>query len=92
MIDTIVCFVDDVMWGGMDAFSSVIENLRSTFHIGAENCQVFDYTGIHFEQKSNFTITVNPNSYTKTILPIPISKEQRDNPHRNLLKEETTSL
>ena len=79
MIDTMVCFVDDVTWGGLDAFNSVIENLRSTFHIGSKNCQVFNYIGIHFEQKSYFTITVNPNSYTKTILPIPISKEQRDN-------------
>ena len=92
MIGIMVCFVGDVMWGGTDAFNSVIENLRSNFHIGTENHQVFDYIGIHFEQKSDFTITVNQNSYTETILPIPISKEQRDNPHRNLTKEETTSL
>ena len=92
MIGIMVCFLDDVMWGGTDAFNSVIENLRSAFHTGAENHQAFDYIGIHFEQKSDFTITVNQNSYTETILPIPISKEQRDNPNRNLTKEETTSL
>ena len=81
MIGIMECFVDDVMWGGRDAFNSVVENLMSTFHIGAENHQVFDYIGIHFEQRSYFTITVNQNSYTETILHIPNSKEQRDNPH-----------
>ena len=92
MIVIMACFVDNVMWGGTDTFNSVIKHLRSTFCIGTENHQVFDYIGIHFEQKSDFTITVNQNSYTETILPIPISKEQRDNPHRSLTKEETTSL
>ena len=92
MIGIMECFVDDVMWGGRDAFNSVVENLMSTFHIGAENHQVFDYIGIHFEQRSDFTITVNQNSYTETILHIPNSKEQRDNPHRSLTKEETTSF
>ena len=48
MIGIMACFVDDVMWGGMDAFSSLIEDLRSTFHTGAENHQVFGYIGIHF--------------------------------------------
>ena len=92
MIVIMACFVDNVMWGGTDTFNSVIKHLRSTFCIGTENHQVFDYIGIHFEQKSDFIITVNQNSYTETILPIPISKEQRDNPHRSLTKEETTSL
>ena len=92
MIGIMACFVDDVMWGGMDAFSSLIEDLRSTFHTGAENHQVFGYIGIHFAQKSDCTIKVNQNSYTETILPTPISNEQTDNPHRNLTKEETTSL
>ena len=81
MIVIMACFVDNVMWGGTDTFNSVIKHLRSTFCIGTENHQVFDYIGIHFEQKSDFTITVNQNSYTETILPIPISKEQKDNPH-----------
>ena len=28
MIGIMACFVDDVMWGGTDAFNSVIENVR----------------------------------------------------------------
>ena len=92
MIGIMACFVGDVKWGGTDAFNSVIENLRSTFYICAENHQVFDYIGIHFAGKSDFTITVSQNYYNRTILLTPISKEQRDNPHQNLIKEETTSL
>ena len=40
-------FVDNVMWGGMCLFSSVIEDLKL-------NHQTFDYIGIHLEQILNF--------------------------------------
>ena len=38
-----VCFVDDVLWGGDKKYTETVIKLRQTFHVGAEHAQIFDY-------------------------------------------------
>ena len=63
----IICFVDDVMWGGSQSFMDVINSLKETFNIRTENHQVFDFIRVHLEQHTDFSISLDQNSYTKSI-------------------------
>ena len=40
-----ICFVDNVLWGGDTKFTETVNQLRQTFHIGAEHTQIFVYIG-----------------------------------------------
>ena len=46
-IGIVACFVDDVLWGGNEAFSCIIKQLKSKFKFGAKRREIFDYIGIH---------------------------------------------
>ena len=65
---------------------------EKTFQVGTENIKLFKYIGIHFDRNNNKLITVNQESYVKTINPNPLYKFQISNPHWPLTEEEMKSL
>ena len=83
-------FVDDVLWGKNKEFSCIIKQLKSTFKIGAERKEVFDYIGFH--QNTDYSIILAQDQYINIINLTPISSEQSRQRHRSLTKEETTRL
>ena len=58
-VEVMVCFLDDVMWGGTESFTKVVEKLKSTFLIGSENHQAFNYVGTHLKQHADYSITLD---------------------------------
>ena len=74
----IICFVDDQLWGGSKWFEeNVIEKLRQIFNIGCENSSAFKYIGIDLVQKSDFSVSVNQESYIKSIEPISLERSRQ---------------
>ena len=45
-VGIMVCFVNDVLWGGNRNFIYIINTLKQTFHNDVEHSQAFNYTGI----------------------------------------------
>ena len=90
-IGIMVCYVDDVMWGGEPSFINIVDKLKKSFQIGSENQQLFDYIGIRLTQNPDFSITLDQNTYTQSINLIDI-KDSKNNSNRTLTKEETTEL
>ena len=62
-----VCFVDDVLWGGTKQFVIVVQKLRTVFSIGTEHNKDFKYIGIRLQQDNNGTITIDQNEYIKEL-------------------------
>ena len=89
LIGIIVCFVDDVIWAGTAKFYSIIEQLRKTFHIGAESSKTFKYIGIHMQQDNDLSITINQNNYVDSINPI---STETTNPKQSLDAKQKTQL
>ena len=58
-IGIMVCYVDDVMWGGEPSFINIVDRLKKSFQIGSENQQLFDYIGIRLTQNPDFSITLD---------------------------------
>ena len=72
-----VCFVDDMLWGGTDEFKAVvIDHLGQTFTIGSKFSQVFTYLGIAIHQNNDKSITIDHNNYAKAIQPILLTTNQ----------------
>ena len=88
----IVLFVDDIIYAGQDSFNDVINNFKSTFQIGSEGSQIFDYVGIHLEQHGDKSITIEQKAYTSSLKPITITSEQNDNPSMTLDNNDLKSL
>ena len=79
----LVSFVDDQLWGGTPKFEKcVIQKLRSTFIINYEHTRAFKYIGIDILQHTDHTISINQESYIKSVQPVFIDK------HRQLQKED----
>ena len=66
-VGIMVCFVNDVLWGGNRNFIYIINKLKQTFHIDVEHSQAFNYTGIHLKQNDDFSITINQIDYINNI-------------------------
>ena len=92
IIGILICFVDDLLFGGTKQFENAIENLKKTFQVGTENSVTFQYIGIHLHQDEDKSITINQESYIKTINPIIISNEQKRNSQCLLQRGEVTLL
>ena len=45
-----VCFANNMLWGGNKNFIKIINKLKQTFHIGAEHSQAFNYIVIYLKQ------------------------------------------
>ena len=89
----LVCFVDDVLWGGTTEFKTTIEKLKNKFQIGCEHKEVFDYIGIRLEQNpENFSVKIHQKEYIASLNTIPLTKEQQQNPNCSLTQDETKML
>ena len=66
--------VDDIMYGGSESFSkSVIQPMSKILLFSTEHDGIFEYLGLHLIQNSDFSISVNQNSYTQSIKGISLS-------------------
>ena len=72
----IICFVDDIIWGGTEQFDqNVIQKFRNTFKIGSENTEFF-YLGLNIKQNTDYSIDIDQNNYINGIQPIPLTSER----------------
>ena len=62
LIGLIVCFVDDLLWGGAKKFTNTINSLRERFDIGSENTSHLAYIGINLIQRTDHSILINQNA------------------------------
>ena len=89
----LVCFVDDLLWGGSQTFEDkIIMKLRNIFDISKENSRIFKYIGIDLKQNSDFSVVINQSSYLKSVNPISISKERQLQKKEALTKVEKRQL
>ena len=88
MIDIVSLFVDDLLWAGNSELAQIIHKLKTIFQVGSENHKSFTYVGINLKQNDDFSITVDQHAYTESIQPIPVTREQISNPHRNATDKE----
>ena len=73
----IICFVDDIIWGGTGHFDqNVIQKFRNTFKIGSENTEFFIYLGLNIKQNTDYSIDIDQNNYINGIQPIPLTSER----------------
>ena len=81
--------VDDFCWGGEECFvKNVIDPLRSVSLIGSECNTIFKYVGLCMTQQDDFSIQMDQISYTESIKPVPVSKQQSTMRHVPLNKNE----
>ena len=80
LIGILVLFVDDIIYAGQSNLGDVIDKFKSTFQIGSEGSQIFDYVGIHLEQHPDKSITIDQQAYVSSLKPIFIPNEQNDDP------------
>ena len=77
LVGIISVFVDDILYGGTSEFlHNVIENLKNRLVVGTEQSIAFKYVGIHFEQKKDFTIRLDQDSYIDNLKTIDISEQR----------------
>lgn len=86
------CFVDDVIWGGTEAFTHVINKLKKTFRIGSESTQSFMYVGSTLTQDEKKNILVNQDEYTSSLEYINLLDTDRSDKHRLLSEKEKKRL
>ena len=68
------CFVDDVIWGGLEAFRrTVVAKLHEIFQVGSIHKSAFPFLGVALRQNEDMSIIIDQNSYASTLKPIPVS-------------------
>ena len=92
LVGIMVCFADDMLWGGNRNFIYITNKLKQTFHIGAEHSQAFNYIGIHLKYNDDFSITINQIDYINSINEIKVNDILERNKNGELTKKEITSL
>ena len=93
LIDVVVCFVDDMIWGGTDKFyHHVIEKLCAIFEIGVTNSRAFKYVGIDVFQNQDNSITISQNNFCNSINPIDIPRDRLANKEDPIRDNERTML
>ena len=89
----LICFVDDILWGGSKLFEDrIINKLRQTFDISKEDSTVFKYIGIDLQQSSDKSVNINQASYVKSINPIFIDSNRKNNKNDPVTREEKRQL
>ena len=87
-----VCFADNMLWGGNRNFIKIINKLKQTFHIGAEHSQAFNYIVIYLKETDNFSITISQVDYINSINEIKVNNILERNKNDKLTEKEVTSL
>ena len=73
----LACFVDDVVHGGTRLFEmSVIGRLHEHFKVGSSQRKSFSFLGISLHQNDDCSIVIDQNSFTSTLVPIPIPENK----------------
>ena len=89
----ITCHVDDFLWCDTSNLGrEVIETLRGTFHLGAEQSEIFRYLGLNLQQQCNKTIVVNEHTQADSLKTPVISHERKAQKEDGLTSEEITNL
>ena len=91
LVGIMVCFVDDILYGGNLSFSTVICSLKETFKVGSEHANKFDYIGIQIKQFKD-SIIISQDDYVKNLEPISLTSINSNNPNRPLVDIELTIL
>ena len=91
-VGIMVCFVCYVLWGGNKNFIYIINKLKQTFHIGAEQGQAFNYIGIHLKLNDDFSTTINQIDYINSIHEIKVSDILERSKNDKLIQKEIISL
>ena len=82
-----------LLWCGTSNFGrEVIETLRGTFHLGAEQSGIFRYLGLNLQQQSNKTIVVNQHTQADSLKAPVISHERKAQKEDGLTSKETIDL
>ena len=81
-----------MLWGGNKNFIYIINKLKQTFHIGAEQGQAFNYIGIHLKLNDDFSTTINQIDYINSIHEIKVSDILKRSKNDKLIEKEITSL
>ena len=93
IIGLLVCFVDDLLWGGtVDFKQDVIDKLSKTFIIGSQFTKAFRYLGIDIQQNNNKSVTISQSNYAHSIKPIHLSKEQLTDKDLPITKDNLTAV
>ena len=91
LVGVMVCFVDDILYGGNSSFSDVISSLKDKFKVGSEHANKFEYIGINIKQFNN-SIVISQNDYVNNLEPISLTSVNTSNPNRPLVDIELTIL
>ena len=92
LIGLMVIFVDDILYGGDQTFTSVTNQLKVTFKVGAENETKLAYIGLNIVQNPNFSITISQKDYVENLEPISLSTININKLLRPLVEVEKTIL
>ena len=76
LVGIMVCFVDDVLWGGDENFKIIVKKLKQVFHIETEHSETFSYIGIHLQRQNDGTIIISQQQYVDELEIIHQSKER----------------
>ena len=88
-----VCFVDDQLWGGSPNFEEkVIEKLRNIFDINYEHSSAFKYVGIDLKQGCDGSISINQESYLKSINSFSVDKTRSSQKEECVTESEKQQL
>ena len=89
LIGIMICFVDDILWGGITKFSDTVTKLKEIFCIGTENSSSFRYIGMELLQNDDFSITLSQDNYISNLNLIDIKNVNKG---KSLDDEEKTKL
>ena len=69
--------VDDGLCCGSERFQQKLKELETIFPFGSHKRRKFVFTGLHIEQHSDHSITVQQSQYVKDINPINVCRERK---------------
>ena len=92
IIGIIVSFVDDLLWGGIEMFVSVINSLKKKFDIGSETTSDLAYIGINLRQRNDHSITISQDAYIQNLQTIQLQQIDTSDKLRQLTDHERTLL
>ena len=91
LVGLMVCFVDDILYGGDPSFAKVISRLKEQFKVGTENEEKFHYIGINIKQFKD-SIVISQSDYVENLELISLTTINSSNVNRNLVDIEKTIL
>ena len=91
IIGILACHIDDVIWGGNQYFKgTIITKLKEICNFGLEEMEALTCIGIGLKQNSDFSVTIDENSYIDSIQEIALSKERMKGQKSSLTPSEET--